>query len=229
MSGFWAAGGLNPDPTAPLVYIDDFLGGSTETGEIGDNGWQFLNGTIAGIGGVADHPGIIRYTSSAVSGTVCALYLGGAGATVTTGTLATINEVDEFTFVFREQTAGITDLTMRVGLLGRGDVATANGIYLEKVATTDTNWFLTGRVGGVDVARTDTTVAAGTTNWLKAKFRRISTGEWRVSINGAAEVAATATVGAATLAPIVQLVPGSANARGFEIDFFSLKTKVLAR
>ena len=48
------------------VYLaDDFTGGLTTTGNIGDLGWQFLNGTaISHQAATASHSGVVRMDTS---------------------------------------------------------------------------------------------------------------------------------------------------------------------
>ena len=49
---------------SPTLY-EEFIGGTSTTGNIGQNGWAFTNGSIATIDGVAGIPGRIAYQSAA--------------------------------------------------------------------------------------------------------------------------------------------------------------------
>lgn len=217
------------DPTDPVTgpfLVDDFMGGSTETGEVGSLGWDFSNFTIAGVQPLTGHPGIISLTSSAVAGTNCILYLMSGNASLG----CFFNAVEKHVFVFREAAAGITDVVMRVGVSSNwGANPPGVSVYLEKL-TTDTNWHLVTRVGGVD-NRVDTGLAAGTTNWIKAVFRRVSGTDWRVSINGGAEIASTASspTGTSPCQPGIQMVPSTNNARVMQLDYFSQRLLAQAR
>ena len=131
--------------------------------------------------------------------------------------------LQEATFIFKEAVAGITDVDVRVGLCSLFSlIPPSRGVWLEKL-TTDANWHLVCQNAG-SPTRTNTGVAAGTTGWIKARFRRVTTNDYRVSINGAAEVAVTSNTPSINIPfqPGIQMVPRSANSRVLHIDFFSM-------
>ena len=66
------------DPRQPVVIRDEFTFASTESGEIGELGWGFTNGTWNLVNPEDGHPGTCRRASTAVSGTVASSFPGGA-------------------------------------------------------------------------------------------------------------------------------------------------------
>lgn len=218
----------NRDPANPLaqtIIVDEFLFASTETGEIGELGWGFTNGTANLIGAPeVDHPGAIARASSAVSSAVASTYSGGGGTTVA----LRYDQVSEMTWIVKPATDG-ADFDLRFGLLSDMTSATpTNGAYFEKLAA-DTNWFGVGRVGGVQT-RTDTGVAMSV-NWFRLKMRRASNTVVAFSVNGGAEVlvSSNAPLAANTMVFGFQIIPTTANARTVNVDFFSMKLTAQAR
>jgi hypothetical protein len=218
----------NRDPANPLaqtIIVDEFLFASTETGEIGELGWGFTNGT-ANLAGTpeAGHPGTIARASSAVSNAVASMWSGGGGTTVA----IRYDQFDEMTWVVKPATAG-ADFTLRFGLLSdmTADPA-SNGAYFEKLST-DTNWFGVGRVSAAQT-RVDTGVALAA-DWVKLRMRRISATVLGFAVNGGAEVQLTGNmpISSNTMVFGCQIIPTTANARTVNIDFFSMKLTAQAR
>lgn len=217
----------NPDRANPLsttILIDEFTVASTESGETGELGWGFTNGSFGIVNPEASHPGICRRTSTAVATTVASTFTGGGG----TAAAIRMDQFDEMTWIIKPTTAD-ADFDLRFGLASDLTSATpTNGAYFEKLAA-DTNWFGVGRVSGVQTrADTGTAFAAG---WFKLKVRRLSASSVGFSVNGGAEVTVTGDVpiGTNILAFGFHVVPQSANARSVDVDFFSMKLTAQAR
>lgn len=210
---------FNPaNPRQPYILADDFLFASTETGEIGDLGWGFTNGTANLIGAPeANHPGAIARASSASANAVASTYSGGGGTSVA----MRYDQLDEMTWIVKPATAG-ADFILRFGLLSDMTSATpTNGAYFERLAA-DTNWFGVGRVSGVET-RTDTGVALAA-DWFNLKMRRVSDTVVAFSVNGAADVLVSSNtpIASNTMVFGFQITPTTANARTVNVDFFSM-------
>lgn len=218
----------NRDPASPLaqtIIVDDFLFASTETGEIGELGWSFTNGSANLIGAPeAAHPGAIARASTAVADAVASLYSGGGGTAVA----MRYDQLSEMTWIIKPATAG-ADFTLRFGLFS--DVTAnppTNGAYFERLAA-DTNWFGVGRAAATQT-RADTTVALAA-DWVKLRMRRVSDTVVAFSVNGGADVlvSSNAPLAANTMVFGCQIIPTTANARTVNIDFFSMKLMAQAR
>lgn len=218
----------NRDPANPLaqtILVDEFLFASTETGEIGELGWGFTNGTWNLVASEANHPGTCRRASTAVSLTVASAYPGGGGAAVN----MRFDQLDEINWVVRVPTP-VASTDIRIGLAN--DFTTnppINGAYFEKL-TADTNWFGVGRVSSVET-RTDTGVAAAADAWVKLRLRRVSATVLGFSVNGGAEiqVAGNMPIDTTSLLPGFQIIPTTANARNLDVDFFSMRLAAQTR
>lgn len=211
---------FNPaDPRQPYILADDFLYASTETGEIGDLGWSFTNGTWNLAAAEAGHPGICRRVTTAVATTVASAFPGGGGTAVN----MRFDQWREMTWIVKPVTTA-ADFVIRLGVLN--DMTSnppTNGAYIEKLST-DTNWFGVVRQSGSEV-RVDLGVAAAADTWYKFRLRQISATSVGFSVNGGADVVASgATVPAPTTNMVqgFQVTPTSANARTIDVDFFSL-------
>ena len=120
------------------VYLaDDFTGGLTTTGNIGDLGWQFLNGTaISHQAAAASHSGIIRMDTSATTATRQYLWVGASA------TIGQVFPADWFHMLVMLR-MNVTDANtlMRVGLGNSANAdPPADGCFIEKLAA-DTTWF----------------------------------------------------------------------------------------
>jgi hypothetical protein len=205
-------------PTVATVLRDDFIGGSTETGEIGEQGWSFTNGSVAAVANEQNHPGMISRTSGTVAAQVASMVLGPNNASS-----FRFDEFDECTWIFRATVAN-TDAAYRIGIGENVTVASfqTHGIFLERAAT-DTNWFFVSRNNSAQT-RTDSGVAFNT-SWVKIKMRRVSATDVRFSINNATEIAIVTTVPdpADLMALGNQIVPTTTTARVLLFDFCSIK------
>jgi hypothetical protein len=213
-----AALGVNPsrlDPSNPTITIDEFEFASTETGEIGQLGWGFTNGTWNLVNPESGRPGTCRRASTAVSGTVASVFPGGGGAAPT----HRFDQIDEQTWIIKPVTAD-TDYDLRFGWSSDFTSATAsNGVYFEKL-TTDTNWFGVSRTAGSQT-RTDLGVAFAA-SWFKLRCRRIDASTVGFSINGGSEITLTSTIPPATNVLLFgfHIIPQSANARSVDVDWY---------
>lgn len=228
--GTWAtpAGGSGvdlADPTVARVFADELIGGSAETGELGELGWSFTNGSITKLNGIQAHPGTLRHTGSTTANQVVSFYL----ANAVSDTQFRFDEWDEATFIFKEAAASQTDATFQFGVLAAlGNTAPAHGVYLE-IKPADSNYFFVARNNAAET-RTDSGVARST-NWIKIKFRRASSTDVRFSINGGAEVSITSNVpdAADALAIGRQGAQTGTTARNVDLDFISFKLLGITR
>lgn len=200
---------------------DDFTSGANSSGTLGKLGWIFAGGTVSLNTTAAGHPGILRRQTGATAGTYAYTRL---SLTTLGHVLAT--ELFDITFIFRLNTND-PDTLMRVGL-GSDSAANppANGIYFEKLAA-DTSWFGVTRSGGVET-RTPA-VAAVSTAWVTVRLRRINGTTIGFSINGGAEVNATATIPTSGLNPFWAISNVTAVDKHVDMDLFETIVAGLVR
>lgn len=217
---------LDPsDPQSATIIKDDFTFASTETGEIGELGWSFTNGTANLVGAPEDqHPGIVSRASTAVADVVASTYSGGGGTAVA----MRVDHLDTMTWIVKPATAG-ADFTLRFGLFS--DLTAnppTNGIYHERLAA-DTSWFGVTRDSAVQTR--SAALATFGASWFKLTMRRISATSIGFSVNGGTEVVQTANVvgGATAMVFGFQIIPTTAAARTVNIDFFSMKLAAQTR
>jgi hypothetical protein len=211
------AGGVTDLSTAP-AFFDEFLFASTESGEIGELGWGFTNGTWNLVAAAEDHPGICRRTSTGVANAIASAFPGGGGTAVN----MRFDQLDEISWVVRKPTT-VANVDVRIGLANDFTVSPPiNGAYFEKL-TADTNWFGVGRVTNVET-RTDTGVAATADAWVTLKLRRVSATVLGFSVNGGTEiqVAGNMPIDSTSLLPGFHIIPTSSNARSLDVDAFAM-------
>lgn len=203
--------------------IDEFLAGSTETGEIGAQGWNTTaSGTAANAqqAGEASHPGIWRAQSGTTSGNNSRIHLGNA---VTTGILIPA-DVARLQFIVRVPT--VTTVTMKVGLGQDVSVATAAqwgtaGAFFELDSASSANWRTITRQASASTTNTSgSAVTAG--NWFVLEMVRLQNGNWQFAVNGTVIFTHSANLPttACNIGLLVQT--GTAAARNADIDFYGI-------
>ena len=216
-------------PSDAYLMRDDFTPSSLETGEIGSLGWSFTSFTPFAAAAAANHPGIIRLQTPAAT-TLSSLYPGNA----TNITAISLGDVAESHWVFAEDSAGVTDYDIRIGFFD--NIANAppnNGVYLEKLAA-DTNWFFVTRTSSAET-RTDTGVAAGTTDWITYRFFKYSAVLYAcgIKVNGGTEVltdeVSTNIPVANLVLPGVQMQNTGTTSRFLKLDYFSMFVEATTR
>jgi hypothetical protein len=173
--GVFQSGGpgyFDADPVNRGVWVEEFFSGTTSNGGIGSNGWYSANPTLATDAGVAGHPGVLKNTSSAVNGTVSAIYS-------TPNYQVQLDDVFKARAIARWGT-GANENKKRWGLLTAITTDGATGVFFECL-NTDTNWFAVTRNGGAST-RTDTGVAFSSTAWPLMEIRPSGTG-WAFYLN----------------------------------------------
>jgi hypothetical protein len=220
---------LAPDPRSYVLVRDDFLtnqGGEYEWAGKSDGG----AGSHAKVASEVDHPGISQLTTNAASGAAYALVFGEYGG----GGVGTIlaSEWFEATFIFNAPS--ITSDRIRVGLLPTGAEATdvpSQGIYLEYIAGTDTNWMLVTKSGGAET-RASTGVAATTGWWRIALLRKSSTMVGlRIGnvVNDNTQATSTTNIPTTLLNPSFVIKTTTASAKTLKADLFQLEMLGLDR
>jgi hypothetical protein len=215
-----------------MWLADDFTGGLLTTGNIGDLGWQFLNGTApVALAAEASHSGIIQLNTSATISTEQYFWCGGG----TTGSVGQVLPADWFHFVAMIRlTQTNANTRMRVGL---GNLATAdppaNGVFIEKEGA-DTSWFAVNRASAAQNRTTlASTVTAG--QWVKACVRRASATQIGFSVStsfapdNGTEVLLTANIPTAALVPFVMLANLDAVIKTADIDYVEVNVNNMSR
>ena len=158
------------------VWSDDFLGGGSASGELGDAGWH---ATVTGAGSFGripseqGHPGIIALVSGTTAGDRVAMHL---GTTVTQGAFA-VDDLRALRSTVR--ISAITNGRVRVGLGTSVSAASwgANGVYWEWDSAVGPNWRLVCRTASVNTT-VDSGVAPVATEWQTLGLRRLQGGDW---------------------------------------------------
>jgi hypothetical protein len=209
---------VKPDHRRGLYIKDDFLAGATATSELQ---WQNFGGTITRPAGLADHPGILNYDTTASSGTLAGMSLGQNGAGVFLA-----SEMFDMTWIVRLNTND-ANTTVRIGLEKTGNSnPDANGVYIEKV-TADTQWFGVTRSGG---SQTRTAALANvSTNWVKFRIRRVDASTVGFSLDDGTETTATLTIPTTVVQPILFITNATAASKTIDLDFFELSVDNISR
>lgn len=154
---------------------DDFVGGNTTSGTIGELGWKI--GSTAGTPAVteeladADSIGVISIATGGTSGNDASLHLGtGTPVYLYESLIGTSKTVDVIWKLRLPSTFSNADF--RFGIADSGAAAApGGGLYLEKLAA-DTNWFAVGKFIGE--TRVDTGIAAASSAAICARLRIVS-------------------------------------------------------
>ena len=214
-----------PTQTKTPYLKDEFEGGSHSSAGIGELGWGFTNGTWVRIGAPADHPGIMRRTSSAVSGQFSSHYL----TAFTGATTIRQDQWSSWTWIVSPQQSGANSHDVRLGVANGWTAAPTDGVYFERL-TTEANWFVVTRAGGVQT-RTDTTIAYTAATYYSLHARKNAAGSIEFYVDGVLRATHAANIPGAATALIEggHIVPNTAAARDVDVDFFDEQFLVMAR
>ncbi len=200
---------------------DDFLGGLTTSGAIGNLGWIFSNGTVSIQLSEANRLGIVRRDTSAVSGTTAALLLYNSSTAVDMSLpLSTV-------FVVRLNTND-ANTTVRVGLRDNssGLLPTA-GIYFEKLDA-DTNWFCVARQASVET-RVDTGVSIST-SFITMEISKNSSGS-SYKLNGSTVCSSPISTNNPTAFnnAAINITNSAAASKTIDVDYFQIHISGIVR
>lgn len=164
-------GGSAPDPFGAPRLVDDFVGGRAVTGEsqIGTLGWAPQGGTTpAYIASEAGHPGIVRVSTPASSGsTPRAITLGILNST----DVVDLDDATSVEFWVRGQQS--TSVEYRIGYIDDSSDSAGSGeaVYLEFDSAVNANWQCVTTAGGT---RTKTASTTTQTNglWVHGKVTK---------------------------------------------------------
>jgi hypothetical protein len=211
-------------PNFPMVFLDDFIFQSTESGELGTTGWSFTNGTLAAQANEQNHPGIVLRSCANTNNQIASLYPASAG----TSTVFRFDEFDRLTWIV-SPTAVNADFDVHIGIFtSANDDTPTNGVYIQRLRT-DTSWFGVSRQNNSQT-RTAALSAFTANQWYRFCVRRISDTSVGFSVNNGAEVTLNTNIPAAASALTfgIQIVSGGA-IRGLKLDFFSLRLLPITR
>ena len=154
-----------------VKLVEEFLGGTNEDGEIGENGWtvELSGGTAAVIDTTnAQHPGIKSLTSGFVSPNMATIRLGQNN----------LDQADnhDVTMIMRTTTAALTSLIFRGGIASdiRDGQTVTSMIFEFDPDLGDTNWMAvtSDDYGSASYTRTDTGIAVAQNAWHVFRLKR---------------------------------------------------------
>ena len=213
---------------------DDFTGGLTTTGNIGDLGWSFLNGSVTNPGSIPGHPGMIRMSTTATSGTRCYFWV---SSSATGGQVAAVDWW-HLIILLRINTGADANTIIRAGLANSANAdPPADGCYIEKLAA-DTSWFGVNRASAAQTRTTALrTVTEGTNEWMKLCVRRYSATQTGFSVsstfapdNGAEQFMSTNIAGGlVAFVPYVMIGNTAAASKNLDVDYVELNVFNMTR
>jgi len=211
---------VNVDPAGWLLFADDFISGSAETGEIGQLNW-IITTVTAGLGfSEAHHPGVIRTFYTGTSN--------GAGMSLG-ASLFSCGSIDEMVFIVQPQYTVANTTNLRFGVsdtIGIG--STAHGAFIERLAA-DTSWYGVVMNSSTETRTTNPLLADASANnaWHKFNIRRIDASNWSFSVDdGTPEVITGGNVpdDADLVFPTVaQYNTSGANSNVWLVDYFDIR------
>lgn len=214
----------NPETTVDLV--DEFIGQSIETGEIGQLGWSTGVGTISNPASVSGRPGIVKLSSGAIINTIARIHLGD----IVSLTVFDPADTFDFTFIIRPTTSTLQE--MRIGALPDFSAAPpASGIFFEHdTAAGDfaTTWVCVTRNASTST-RTDSTITVTANTWYKFRIRRTSSTTIEFYIDGVLRGTHTTNVPTAAQNIGFQVENLEAVTKTIDMDYFRMRVTGLSR
>jgi hypothetical protein len=215
----------NDNPSTDLALVDDFLGGVNTTGNLGQLGWSFTNGTYAAVNGVTNHPGIFNLSQANV---VARLRLGGNSSD--TGVSFSTADNYDMNFVVRPNGGSIANTIKRIGMMDNASGnPPANGIYFEYSTTAgDTTWQCVTRSGGTQT-RTNSTITVASGTWANLRVKK-NGANVDFYVNGTLRCTNSANIPTTIVVPVIQQQDTVTTAgNDIDVDLFSLSITGMTR
>lgn len=216
------------EPTTTVEVIEDFVGGTYTTNNIGNYGWR-----QGGLGQALD--------AVVTTGRIGIVHISTDGANANRGTWINLNQVNTkgillgtqgyctSIFSVRNAQAIHADVTLRVGLVSQGVIDNddaADGIYFRSSGTG--NWYAVTRK--VNTETTTDTGVAQSTSFLQ--FKIISNADGSsigFYIAGSLVATHTTNIPIVAIGPFFQITSASTTAYSLDADYFYLKITGLTR
>jgi len=213
------------DPTTTVELMEEFVGGTTTSGQIGQYGWRFATnnvGTISSTVSSSGKIGIIKVRSGASAGSFGYLYL----ANIEGGAIILGNQGGYTSIIsVANSQAANAEATLSIGLITTGAVP-VDGVYFKAIGTG--NWFAVTRAANVDI--TTNTNIAQSTSFKTFKMVMNSAGtSVEFFIDGISKAIHTTNIPTAVLYPLFQIETSSATQYSLDTDYFYLKITGLTR
>jgi hypothetical protein len=215
-------GGDTMDSDTNAVF-DDFIQGSTETGEAGYAGWSFTNGSISVLAATtfSGSMGVFRRASGTTANQVASFYPLNAG----TNTPVMTDHCIEFKLRGRASTTG-TDHTVQLGLTSDLTTITpANGFYFERAAASGTWDAITRRASAERRINTGVTYQnANAPDTFRIFIKDLDNVQFYINdVLVANETNGSSTIPLAGIAvvPGFNITPTTTTARNFDVDYIA--------
>lgn len=205
-----------------LHLVDEFTINGAEEGEYGELGWvhQFVtsDGSLVERDAESSHPGILRMSTSAISGSFQSLHLGD----VLSAQSFLVSDIDRVKFIVRPvSTVGV----VRVGLAT--DTTDFNlgtdSVFFEFDPATDSSWHTVTRDTSTSTDLDTGVVVAA--QWYQLEFVRVSSASYQFYINGTLVTThATNLPDNNVVNATIQVVNNDAALRSVDIDLFEIRT-----
>lgn len=197
-----------------ITLQDDFLSGTTTSGQIGFAGWATATGAYAFQSSEANYPGILRVSTTAVINTTARLF-----PNTTTSFVLFPSSLDVL-WIARLNTND-ANTTLRMGAFSTS-TSPIDGQYFEKLDA-DINWFCVNASAGQ--TRADSGVAVDT-NFHRFRSIRNQSNIIKYYIDGVEVCSITANITPDPMTPIVHIVNSDASEKTVDIDYFQMRYMV---
>lgn len=214
------------DQVANPMMFDDFFGLSTETGEAGEHGWTFTNGSFAALNDPSVLAnGVIRRTSGVTAAQVASM---NPGSTTLGGRM--MQNIFDCTWRIA-LVATNADFAVRFGWTSdAGAAAPVNGVYFERLAA-DTSFFGVSR--NTSAENRTAALLAQDTNFHTFRVARANGSNliWVVDEQTTQTVQTPANIPDNTdvMVPFLHIVPTTTTARSVDIDYCMYRDQAAMR
>jgi len=215
-------GGDTMDSDTNAVF-DDFIQGSTETGEAGYAGWSFTNGSITALAATtfSGSMGAFRRASGTTANQVASFYPLNAG----TNTTVLTEHCVEFKLRGRASTTG-TDHTVQLGLTSDLTTITpVNGFYFERAAASGTWDAVTRRASAERRINTGITYQnTADPDTFRIFIKDLNNVQFYINdvlVANETNVSNTIPLAGIAVLPGFNITPTTTTARNFDVDYIA--------
>lgn len=167
------------NPTSYIEIVEEFAGGTTTAGNVGENGLHGYGTTPTRLAAEAGRPGLYRMSTPATDGAVRGIGF----AAVNNSSIIDIDDVERAIFIVRPVLNTLVEVRCGFGQDLNNTAYGSDGVYFEFDTGVGLNWTTITRASSTSTTNT-TAIAVAANTWYRLEIVRNSSTNYEFYIDG---------------------------------------------
>lgn len=168
------------NPTSYIEIVEEFAGGTTTAGNVGENGLHGYGTTPSRLAAEAGRPGLYRMSTPATDGAVRGIGFAAAN----NSSIIDIDDVERAIFIVRPVLNTLVEVRCGFGQDLNNTAYGSDGVYFEFDTGVGLNWTTITRASSTSTTNT-TAIAVAANTWYRLEIVRNSSTNYEFYIDGA--------------------------------------------